>query len=290
MINETARFQERTTNAHRRYGDALPRALGRKRLARMHEILSFLQDREAVTLDELTALLRVSAATIRRDLAELEQQGLLVRTHGGAQAIELPDEIPVRLRGSQFRRAKQLIAQRTSRLIPPGPHTLAVSGGTTTTEVVRTLRYRADLTIITNSLHIAAECAPWPHVKVVITGGVVRSQSFEATGPLSEAAFNSINVATAVLGVDGVSAAGGITTHDETEARVSQAMVSHARRVIVVADSSKIGKVTLARMADIDEVHDVVTDSDADPDELERIRRSGVRLHIVQERERQAPQ
>ncbi|WP_072690545.1 DeoR/GlpR family DNA-binding transcription regulator [Rhodococcus marinonascens] len=266
----------------------MPRAVSQKRLERMHQILSLLQDREAVMLDELSALLQVSGATIRRDLAELEQQGLLVRTHGGAQALELPDEIPVRLRGSQFRRAKQLIAQQTARMIPPGPHTLAVSGGTTTTEVVRTLRYRADLTIITNSLHIAAESAPWPHVRVIITGGVVRSHSFEATGPLSEATFNSINVATAVLGADGVSAAGGITTHDEIEARASHAMVTHARRVIVVADSSKVGRVTLARMADIGEVHDLVTDAGADPDELERIRCTGVRLHIAEERERPA--
>ena len=263
--------------------DTMPHTVSRKRLERMRRLLALLRDqgqRAPLTLDELVAELGVSKATLRRDLADLEDESLLVRTHGGARAAELPYEIPIRMR-TQSRRAKQLIARKTAQLIPAGPHALAVSGGTTTTEVVRALRHHADLTIITNALSIAAEAAAWPRIKVIITGGRVRAQSLEAVGPLSEGAFNSVNVATAVLGADGVSVDGGVTTHDETEARTNRAMVLNAQRVIVAADGSKIGKVMLARMAELSEVHDLVTDASADPEELDRIAKRGVRVHVV---------
>jgi DeoR family transcriptional regulator of aga operon len=110
---------------------------------------------------------------------------------------------------------------------------------------------------------------------------VVRPNSLEAVGPLSEAAFNSVHVATAVLGADGVSADDGVTTHDDTEARTNRAMVQHAQRVIVAADGSKVARSMAARMAELTEVHDFVTDASADPAELERIRTAGVRVHIV---------
>ena len=112
--------------------------------------------------------------------------------------------------------------------------------------------------------------------------GRVRPHSLESVGPLSEAAFSSVNVATAVLGTDGISVAGGVTTPDETEARTNRAMVKHAQRVIVVADGSKVSRVMLAWMADVAEVHDLVTGLSADPEELNRIRLAGVRVHAVE--------
>ena len=104
---------------------------------------------------------------------------------------------------------------------------------------------------MTNALTTAMEIASRPNLKVIMTGGVVRSNSFEAVGVIAEHTFNAINVGTAILGTDGISAAGGATTHDETEARTNNAMVSHAQRVVVVADGSKVGRVTLAKMADL---------------------------------------
>jgi DeoR family transcriptional regulator of aga operon len=125
------------------------------------------------------------------------------------------------------------------------------------------------------------EIASRPNLKVIMTGGVVRSNSFEAVGVIAENTFNAINVSTAILGTDGISAAGGATTHDETEARTNNAMVCHAQRVVVVADGSKVGRVTLAKMADLSQVHVLVTDTSADPDELARIVSAGVEVLIV---------
>ncbi|KQO80432.1 alkaline phosphatase [Frigoribacterium sp. Leaf263] len=258
-----------------------PRAVSSKRSERMRRILSLLHEHTSRSLGDLARDLSVSEATLRRDLAELDEQGQLVRTHGGARERDSQPEIPVRLRNTSYRREKQYIARRTVDLIPTGPYALALSGGTTTAEVARGLRHRSGLTIITNSLTIAMECATWPRLKVIMTGGVVRQSSFEAVGSLSESAFRGINVGTCILGTDGISATGGVTTHDETEARTNHAMVANADRVIVVADGSKVGRATLAKMADISEVDDLVTDSSADPHALELIAAAGVTVHVV---------
>jgi DeoR family transcriptional regulator of aga operon len=252
----------------------------------MHGLLALLAERaqdEPLALDELVADLGVSKATLRRDLAVLEDEQLVVRTHGGVRAREGGAlEIPVRLRTAQASLSKQAIARVTARLIPSEEqHTLAVCGGTTTTEVIRALRRRKGLTVITNALPLAAEAAAWSNVRVIITGGLVRAHSLEAVGPLSEGVFNSSNVATAVLGADGVSAEHGVTTHDEAEARANRAMISRPRRVIVVADSTKIGTATAASVADLAHVHDLVTDEHADAAELDRIRGAGVRVHLA---------
>jgi DeoR family transcriptional regulator of aga operon len=266
--------------------DTTPHTVGRKRVERMRRLLSLLAGRDSgspLTLDDLVAELGMSKATLRRDLAFLEDERLVVRTHGGVLAGEGgAQEIPVRLRTAQSSLAKQAIGRATAGLIPSGePHTLAVCGGTTTTEVIRALRRRSGLTVITNALPLAAEAAAWSNIKVIITGGLVRAHSLEAVGPLSEGAFNSFTVATAVLGADGVSAGHGVTTHDVTEARANRAMIGHAHRVIVVADGTKIGKVTHAPLTGLDQVHDLVTDANADPAELERIRALGVRVHAA---------
>jgi DeoR family transcriptional regulator of aga operon len=261
--------------------DGEPRAVSTKRSDRMRMILSMLHQRENLELASLAKELGVSGATLRRDLADLDEQGLLVRTHGGARARNSQSEIRVRLRDNSFRAAKQRVAQKTVELIPPGPYAVAISGGTTAAEVARAFGNRADLTIVTNSLPIALECAAQPRVRVIMTGGVVRASSLEAVGPLSEHIFNAINVGTAILGTDGISVAGGVTTHDDTEARTNNAMVMKAQRVIVVADGSKVGQVTLAKMADLSQVSDFVTDRSADPVELARIAEAGIVVHVV---------
>ncbi|WP_394771629.1 DeoR/GlpR family DNA-binding transcription regulator [Lacisediminihabitans sp.] len=263
-------------------GFLVPRAASSKRSQRMVSILELLGRDGTVPLSVLSDALGASAATIRRDLADLEAQGLLARTHGGARAVGSQSELPVRLKDSQFRRAKQLIARKAALLIPAGRYAIALSGGSTTAEVAKALANRSELTIVTNSLTTAMEFASRPNLKVLMTGGLIRSNSFELVGSLAENTFNAINVGTAILGTDGISALAGATTHDETEAKTNLAMVTHAERVLVVADGSKVGRITLAKVAGLDQIHELITDSSADPEELERIAAAGVVIHVVE--------
>jgi DeoR family transcriptional regulator, aga operon transcriptional repressor len=259
-------------------------ATSAKRSDRMLAVLRSVNGRGSVSLADLATELRVSAATLRRDLASMEDQGLLVRTHGGARSHPVHEEVPVHFRNLEARDAKHRIALRAAEHIPTGPYAVALSGGTTAAEVARALSRRQQLTIVTNALPIAMELAARPNAKVILTGGMVRATSFEAVGVLAENTFSAVNVGTAILGTDGISASGGATTHDEVEARTNHAMVSHAQRVIVVADGSKVGSTTLARMAQCAEIDLLITDSTADADELDRIRAAGVTIEVVDAR------
>ncbi|MDF1487950.1 DeoR/GlpR family DNA-binding transcription regulator [Tessaracoccus caeni] len=248
----------------------------------MVALLALLSERGHVQLSTLAEELGTSAATIRRDVALLAEQGLIERTHGGARPARDTQELPVRFRGSHHHEAKRRIAQLVASLIPKGRHAISLSGGTTTAEVLRALQGRSDLTIITNSLSIGLEAAELGQARVLIAGGVLRSNSLELVGSLAESTMKLVNVGTAIIGVDGISADGGLTTHDETEARTNYLMIERAQQVIVVTDSSKIGNRTLAKMADCSEVQVLVTDADADPVELDRIRALGVDVRLVE--------
>lgn len=252
-----------------------------RRSSRMVELLARLNSQGEMALADLAKELNASEATIRRDVAVLSEQGLLIRTHGGARPMTGLTELPVRLRDGRNRQAKQRIARRAAEEIPRGRHAMALTGGTTAAEVLRALQHRHDLTIITNSVTIALEAANQGQSRVLIAGGVLRTNSMELVGSLTENTFKHVNVATAIVGTDGISLAGGVTTHDDIEAKTNHAMIERAQRVIVVADSSKVGRVTLARLANLNEVDLLITDSEADPDEVSRIRRAGVEVELV---------
>lgn len=262
--------------------ERLPAAGSGKRSRRLLAVLRLLGEHETVGLHRFVDELGISVATVRRDLADLESQGLLTRTHGGARIASSAVEVPVRLRAGTSHRTKLLIARRAATFLPEGPYAVAIGGGTTAAEVARALVFRHELTIVTNSLTTAGEIGTRPNLRVLVTGGIVRPNSFELVGVLAENTFSALNVGTAFLGADGLSADGGVTTHDETEARTNAAMVRAAQRTVVVADSSKIGRVTLAQVADLAGIDDVVTDSGAPAEELDRISALGPRVHVVE--------
>jgi DeoR family transcriptional regulator, aga operon transcriptional repressor len=253
----------------------------RKRSKRLANVLDAIAETGEIQLPDLAHRFSTSAATMRRDLTVLSDQGLIVRTHGGAKTNGMSAEVPVALRDNRFAEAKRRIARAAALRIPRERHAVALSGGTTTAGVARELATHADLTIVTNSLSIASLVAAHPRLKIVMTGGILRPQSLELVGVLAEGTFSAVNITTAILGADGVSADAGVTTHDETEARTNHAMVARARQTIVVADGSKIGRAALAQMAPIEAINVLITDDSADGDELDRLRALGVEVVVV---------
>lgn len=246
------------------------------RADRVSAILEVLSSDGSVSVAELSQSFGVSAATLRRDLQMLEEQKLLNRTHGGAVAQDVAYELPVRYRGGQQRQQKQQIARAVAARVPQEPLVLGLTGGTTTSEVARLLTERTNLTVVTNALNIAAELALRPRLKLVVTGGVARPQSYELVGPWAERTLGSVIIGVAVVGVDGITAKDGLTTHDEVEAHTNQALISRARRVIVAADGSKVGRALLARIAPVADIDELVTDHTADPTAVAALRDSGV--------------
>lgn len=248
---------------------------------RLGLILERLNARGTVGVTDLAAELGVSVASVRRDLQLLEDQRLLTRTHGGAVSSGVLYELPMRYRGGRNQEEKRLIAQAAAGLVTDGVMSVALSGGTTTTEVARVLATRSGLKIVTNAINIASELAPRPQIGLVVCGGTARPESHELVGPIAEQTLAHLNVDIAFVGVDGISAAAGLTTHHEVEAATNRAMIHTAARVAVVADGSKIGRRAFAQIARLDEVTDVITGASADPDECQRMRDAGVSVLIV---------
>src|SRR5687768_4557389 len=246
-----------------------------RRADRVSAILDRVASHGSVDAGHLADEFRVSPATIRRDLQVLEDQRLLSRTHGGAVAVDVAYELPVRYRVGQHREEKALVAQKVAALLPRGPLTLGLTGGTTTHLLARLLAERVDLTVVTNALNIAAELALRPRLKLIMTGGVSRTQSYELVGPIADRTLNGLHMQVAVIGVDGITAAAGLTTHDDVEAHTNATMLRRAAHVIVVADGSKIGRNCLAAIAPMGSAAVLVTDPSADAAELDAIRLAG---------------
>ena len=249
---------------------------------RLGVILQELNQHGSVGVTTLAERLNVSEASVRRDLHLLEQQKLLTRTHGGAVASGVLYELPMRYRGGQNYEAKRSIAQCVAALLPADVSSIGLNGGSTTTEVARAVATRPGLRVVTNALNIASELAVRSNIELVVCGGSARAESYELVGPLAELVLANLNLDIAVIGVDGVSPTAGFTTHHEVEAHTNRALVRAADRVVVAADSSKLGKRGFARICEISAASDIVTDSGADDRAVADLERLGPRVHVVE--------
>jgi DeoR family transcriptional regulator of aga operon len=222
----------------------------------------------------------VSLATIRRDLQLLDEQRLVTRIHGGAVARSVVYELPLRYKAARRQDEMRRIGQAAAALVPEGA-TVGLTGGTTTTEVAHALAGLAGLTVVTNALNLASELAVRANLKLVVPGGVARPESYELVGPLAEASLAGLNLDFVFVGVDGISVEAGCTTHHEVEAYTNRALIQRGRRVIVVADRSKLGRVAFARMCAVTEVHELITDDQADPAAMAAISSVGPTVSAV---------
>jgi DeoR family transcriptional regulator of aga operon len=246
----------------------------------MGAILERLSADGSVSVADIATDLDVSAATVRRDLRLLEDQRLLGRTHGGAVPQGVVYELPLRYKSARQHQQKLRIAREAASRVADG-WAIGLTGGTTTTEVARVLVDRRRLTVVTNALNIASELAVRPNLKLVVTGGVARPESYELVGPIAEASLEGLNLDMVFLAVDGISPDAGLTTHHEIEAGTNRALLQRARHVTVVADSSKIDRVAFARICPLADVDELITDAGADRAALAALRDGGLVVTTV---------
>ncbi|MEV4578618.1 DeoR/GlpR family DNA-binding transcription regulator [Nonomuraea jabiensis] len=234
------------------------------RYDRWNAILELVAQEGRVSVEEASQALGVSTATIRRDFDQLAQQQMLMRTRGGAVAQSVSYDLPLRYKTARHAGEKQRIATAAAELVTPGA-VVGLNGGTTTSELARTLATLSTLesgfTIVTNALNIAAELTVRQHVKIVVTGGVARQQSYELIGPLATGVLEQVTLDVAFLGVDALDVELGASAHHEGEASVNHLLISRAAHVVVVADSSKIGKRAFSRICPIGQIDTLVTDA-----------------------------
>jgi DeoR family transcriptional regulator of aga operon len=244
------------------------------RYSRWNKLLELLAAEGQLQVERAAEQLGVSAATIRRDFDDLAGQQMLARIRGGAVAQGVTYDLP------------QRIGAAAAGLVLPG-QVVGLNGGTTTTEVARSLAIRTDLstaagvpacTVVTNALNIATELAVRQHIKIVVTGGVARPQSYELTGPLATGVLERVSIDVVFLGVDAIDPAGGAMAHHEGEASTNQLMTSQAGQIVVVADSSKIGRRAFAWICAAAEIDVLVTDAGVSDEAAASFAEAGVKV------------
>ncbi|AUG81983.1 alkaline phosphatase [Kitasatospora sp. MMS16-BH015] len=250
-------------------------------------LMDLLGDRGRIEVVEAARLLGVSAATVRRDLEELAGQRLLTRTHGGAVRAGVSYDLPLRYKATRRAAEKLRIAKAAAALVLPGS-VVGLTGGTTTSEVARELATRPDLaeadgalTVVTNAIDIAGELAVRTHIRTVMTGGVARPASYELTGPLAAAVLEGLCLDYAVLGVNGLDPVVGASAVSEGEAGINRAMAVRAEKVIVVADSTKLGRRAFVTVSFPREIDVLVTDTEAPPELVAALTEQGVEVLCV---------
>jgi len=248
---------------------------------RRRRIMEILARRGSVQVVALSQVLGCSEATLRRDLQRLEEDSLLLRTHGGAIIVgDGPQIEPVPQDKATLQVVeKHAIGIAAARLVSPGD-VIALNGGTTTLEVARRLRSLENLRVVTNSVGIAADLAGAPGMEVTMTGGTLRG-SLELTGPQAEQVLRNVYVDTAFIGVDGLTIQHGLTTYNQAEAHINRTMIGQARRVVVVADHTKIGRVTMSLIAPVQDIGVLVTDVAVRREQLDGFRDMGIEVIVA---------
>ncbi|HXM97353.1 MAG TPA: transcriptional repressor AgaR [Candidatus Dormibacteraeota bacterium] len=248
---------------------------------RRREILELLQTEGRVLVTDLSKRFRTSLITIRKDLEHLHHQAQLQRTHGGALPIlnGAQNDRSLQEKERLHRQEKIRIAAAAVRMIRQG-QVVILDSGTTTTAIARACRHFKSLTVITNGTNIAAELAD-TSVEVILTGGIVRKNSFSLVGPLAEESLRRLNADLLFLAVDGFDVAYGLTTPNLLEARVNRAMSEAARRTVVVCDFSKFGRRSLSLIMPTSSVHETITDRKVPKKDLRALREAKVDVTVV---------
>ena len=249
---------------------------------RRREIVAGLKRDGRCLVADLAKRLDVSEVTIRQDLDALEKEGVLRRTHGGAILnVKIGLERPFQVEETSHKAEKERIADAAVDLVSSGD-TLILDVGTTVTAAARKLvEQKKKPTVFTNGLNIAAILEADPDITTIVTGGTLRPKQHSLVNPFAEFILPRIHADLALIGVSGNDAEQGVTNVNVAEAEMKALFVKAARRRVVLADASKIGKIALAKFADLSEIDLLITDSGADEVELAALREKGLEVKVV---------
>lgn len=251
--------------------------------ARRSKIMDIVKQRGSVSISELETLLDVSAATIRRDLDVLSEQHHLRRTHGGAFVEEMlltTSEPEHAIQSLLMQDKKQCIGAFAAQLIENG-QSLILDSSSTALELARSLTSHRDLTVVTNDVLIAGELADSPAISaLIVTGGTMRKHHYTLGGSTTSNLLNGLRVDITFLGVHALDEEGASETNLEI-AQVKSLMVKAARRVIILADHTKLGRRAFAPIVPLETIHELVTDREADTQTISSLQEHGLTIHLA---------
>jgi DeoR/GlpR family transcriptional regulator of sugar metabolism len=227
---------------------------------RHNRIRKLVEQAGRVTVMELSEQFEVSEATVRRDLEELDGQGWIQRTHGGAVRVErATKEPPMLQRIEEGRPEKEKIGQAAAALVKDG-ETIFLGSGTTVLEIARHLPKEIHLTVITNSLPVVNELTSHPNIELIVIGGMLRQSELSMVGHITEQAVREFRADKVFMGMRAIDARHGFTNADLPETMTDRAILGIAPRVIVVADHRKFGRVSSVLVGPVTLSQTIITD------------------------------
>ena len=244
---------------------------------RKKEILRLLADDGTVSVSDISRLLEVSAVTVRNDLASLEDEGFLLRTHGGASPAFHPS---ILARQRDRLEAKTMIAKSAASLVRDGD-TVMVEAGTTTALIMRYLLGRRDIHVVTNSTLVIPYARVNPGIHLTVVGGVFRATTESLVGPVALRELEEFHVRLAFVGTDGFSIRHGLTTHLSEGAEIVRKMSIQAEETVLVADSSKYGRVGFAKVLPVTAISTIITDNGLSDEALSSLTELGITITRV---------
>lgn len=252
---------------------ALPDLAARRR----QRLVALVEARGSARLEELSAALGVSTATVRRDLDAVTAGGRLRRVHGGAVAADQPaDEPQFDVKAGAAAAQKERIAAAAVQLLKPAD-TIYLDSGSTVLALARLLHGWDRLTVVTNSLPVAAELAG-RGPRIIVIGGELRARSRAIVGPMTRHVLEQLHVDRAVMGTYALSLEDGLTTTDPSEAYTKALVLTRSEQVILLADSTKLGTRSFAASGDLGEIDVLVTDAAIDAGTARKLTQRGIRL------------
>ena len=261
---------------------------GSRSVDRQEKILQLLVAQKTVSINDLAQELDVSGWTVRRELNKMEDQQIVKRAHGTVTLIEAPENISLLMETEieqdvdPLHEAKRQIGETAVRLLRCQRH-IALGAGSTTTQVAHALQSCSDIKVMTNGLNIAMTLSRQPDIELICTGGSVHGSYYTLTGPEAERALRAHFFDVAVIGVSGIAVKEGLTVNSQLNAFTMRIMVEQSRKIMVVADHSKIGEVRFAQLAPLEVVDWLVTDVRPEPDFCAQLQLHGVELVVSSE-------
>lgn len=248
---------------------------------RQQRIMDELRNKQSVRIAPLCEKLGVTRETVRRDLHELEKKGLLKKVHGGAILKKTNVEPPYAHRSESNNEEKHAIAKRAAAYVDNGD-AIYIDIGTSTLYMTEYLGDKQNLTVVTNALMVAYELSKYPQIKVMLSGGELRSGELSLSGSIARKSFEDLFIDKAFIGVGGLSLETGITDYHVGESEIRKMMLNKAMETYALADYSKFDVTAFTKACEVQEIDRIITDTKAPSSMVKALQEQGITVDCVE--------
>lgn len=254
---------------------------------RLQKIVQIIKKQQSVDVDSLTELFRVSGATIRADLRELEAKNFIKRTHGGAILKNNEEEVPKSEHDPSYGNRihhntalKEAIGLAAASIIDDGD-SIMLDDGSTTFQVAKHLSDVKNVTVITNGLNICMELSERANANVIMAGGNLNKTDLSVHGKVAEEVTARYHANKAILGASGISLHHGITAPDDAKVELKKIMIKNSSEVILVADHTKFNRISLVPVSTLKEINIIITDAQCPIEIIDQLKKIGIKVILA---------